>query len=64
MLFELQKFSNKLHTAMAGQIAAHDGVFESMVKTWEDELETLKSFITRVDTGMNYPLSPIGQASF
>lgn len=50
-LYELQRFSNKLHTAMAGHIAAHDGVFESVVGSWEDEFEARKPYITRVDTG-------------
>ena len=53
-LFELQKFCNKLHTAMAGHIASHGGVFESVVRSWEDELETLKPLVTRVDTGKSY----------
>lgn len=57
-LFELQKFGNRLHTAMAGQIAAHGGVFESVVKSWEDEFETYRPFVTRVDTGTQLHLIP------
>ncbi|CAM1502900.1 Fc.00g076760.m01.CDS01 [Cosmosporella sp. VM-42] len=49
-LFELQKFTNKMHSAMAGQIATHGGVFESTVRSWEDEFEILRPLVTRVDT--------------
>ncbi|KAM5358712.1 hypothetical protein ACJZ2D_015055 [Fusarium nematophilum] len=49
-LFELQKFTNRLHTAMAAQISAHNGVSEMTVKTWEDDFELLKPLITRVET--------------
>ncbi|KAF7551019.1 hypothetical protein G7046_g7833 [Stylonectria norvegica] len=58
-LFELEKFSNRLHIAMAGQIAAHDGVFESTVCSWEDEFEVLKPLVTRVDTGMDQMYSSL-----
>jgi transcriptional regulatory protein LEU3 len=52
-LFELQKFSNRLHTAMAAQISSNNGVSDSVVRTWEDELELLKPIVTHVDTGKN-----------
>ncbi|XEV05506.1 hypothetical protein FSHL1_010793 [Fusarium sambucinum] len=49
-LFELQKFSNRLHTAMTAQILSNDGVPETVVKTWEDEFELLRPLVTHVDT--------------
>ncbi|KAI8660591.1 Zn(2)-C6 fungal-type domain-containing protein [Fusarium keratoplasticum] len=49
-LFELQKFSNRLHTAMAAQICAHNGVSEAVVRNWEDEFELFKPIVTRVET--------------
>lgn len=52
-LFELQKFSNRLHTAMTAQILSNDGVPETVVKTWEDEFELLRPLVTHVDTGTN-----------
>lgn len=52
-LFELQKFSNRLHTAMAAQISSNNGVSDSVVRTWEDELELLKPIVTHVETGKN-----------
>lgn len=48
--FELQKFSNKLHTAMSAQISANNGVPETIVKMWEDEFELLRPLVTRVET--------------
>ncbi|RGP70739.1 hypothetical protein FSPOR_3758 [Fusarium sporotrichioides] len=50
-LFELQKFSNRLHTAMTAQISSNNGVPETVVKTWEDEFELLRPLVTHVDTG-------------
>lgn len=41
---------------MAQQVAAHGGVFESTVKMWEDELEALKPFAMRSDTGTSQTL--------
>ncbi|KAH7144011.1 putative C6 transcription factor [Dactylonectria macrodidyma] len=49
-LFDFQKFLNRLHMAMAAQIAAHGGVTEGTVKTWEDDFEALTPFVTSVDT--------------
>ncbi|CAJ0541935.1 Ff.00g082990.m01.CDS01 [Fusarium sp. VM40] len=49
-LFELQKFSNRLHTAMAAQISSNNGVSDSVVRTWEDELELLKPIVTHAET--------------
>ncbi|RGP69936.1 pbn1 [Fusarium longipes] len=49
-LFELQKFSNRLHTAMAAQILSNDGVPETVVKTWEDEFELIRPLVTHIDT--------------
>jgi transcriptional regulatory protein LEU3 len=49
-LFELQRFSNRLHTAMTAQILSNDGVPETVVKTWEDEFELLRPLVTHVDT--------------
>lgn len=49
--FELQKFSNRLHTAMYAQISASNGVPETIVKMWEDEFELLRPLVTRVETG-------------
>ncbi|KAM0436126.1 hypothetical protein ACHAPT_003018 [Fusarium lateritium] len=49
-LFELQKFTNRLHTAMAAQISAHNGVSEAVVKNWENEFELVKPIVTRVET--------------
>lgn len=58
-LFELQKFSNRLHSAMEGQVITHGGVFEATAQSWEDEFETIRPFVTRVDTGMAiHPLNP------
>ncbi|SCN93811.1 related to transcription factor [Fusarium fujikuroi] len=48
--FELQKFSNRLHTAMYAQISASNGVPETIVKMWEDEFELLRPLVTRVET--------------
>ncbi|KAF5622415.1 uncharacterized protein FTJAE_10903 [Fusarium tjaetaba] len=48
--FELQKFSNRLHTAMSAQISANNGVPETIVKMWEDEFELLRPLVTRVET--------------
>lgn len=50
-LFDLQKFVNRLHTAMSGHAVAHGGVFESIVKEWEAEFDSLKPMVARVDTG-------------
>ncbi|KAF4977224.1 hypothetical protein FZEAL_6221, partial [Fusarium zealandicum] len=49
-LFELQRFTNRLHTAMFAQISATNGVSETVVKNWEDEFELLKPLISRVET--------------
>ncbi|KAF4435157.1 hypothetical protein F53441_13579 [Fusarium austroafricanum] len=47
---ELQKFSNRLHTAMAAHISSNNGVSEAVVRTWEDEFELLRPLVTRVET--------------
>ncbi|KAK7414372.1 hypothetical protein QQX98_006737 [Neonectria punicea] len=49
-LFDIQKFTNRLHLAMAAQVAAHGGVTEEAVKIWEADLEALKPFVSRADT--------------
>ncbi|CAG7563017.1 unnamed protein product [Fusarium equiseti] len=49
-LFELQKFSNRLHTAMTAQILSNNAVPETVVKTWEDEFEILRPLVTHVET--------------
>ncbi|KAH7182795.1 uncharacterized protein B0J16DRAFT_356625 [Fusarium flagelliforme] len=49
-LFELQKFSNRLHTAMSAQILSNNAVPETVVKTWEDEFEVLRPLVTHVET--------------
>ncbi|KAF5970965.1 PBN1-like protein [Fusarium coicis] len=48
--FELQKFSNRLHTAMSAQISANNGVPETIVKMWEDEFELLRPLVSPVET--------------
>ncbi|EXM05195.1 hypothetical protein FOIG_05204 [Fusarium odoratissimum NRRL 54006] len=48
--FELQKFSNRLHTAMSAQISANNGVPETIVKMWEAEFELLRPLVTHVET--------------
>src|SRR6478735_10171997 len=50
-LFELQKFSNRLHTAMSAQILSNNAVPETAVKKWEDEFEVLRLLVTHVETG-------------
>lgn len=50
ILFDLEKFSNRLHTAMAAQVADHGGVSEGVVKTWEDDFEILKALAGRIDS--------------
>ncbi|KAH6984971.1 hypothetical protein BKA56DRAFT_582033 [Ilyonectria sp. MPI-CAGE-AT-0026] len=49
-LFDLQKFINRLHMAMAAQVASYGGVTEGTVKTWEDDFEALRPLVTNVDT--------------
>ncbi|KAI5459951.1 hypothetical protein BGZ63DRAFT_389097 [Mariannaea sp. PMI_226] len=49
LMFDLQKFSNRLHTAMAAQVADHGGVTESTTKIWEDEFELLRALSGRLD---------------
>ncbi|KPM36245.1 hypothetical protein AK830_g10327 [Neonectria ditissima] len=49
-LFDVQKFTNRLHLAMAAQVAAHGGVTEETVRIWEDDLEALKPLVSRADT--------------
>lgn len=56
--FELQKFSNRLHTAMSAQISANNGVPETIVKMWEAEFELLRPLVTRVETG-RLPVTPL-----
>lgn len=56
-MFELQKFLNRLHTAMSAQVASHNGVSEAVVRSWEDEFELLKPLVTRVESGMNTSFS-------
>lgn len=52
-LFDLQKFINRLHMAMAAEVASYGGVTEGTVKTWEDDFEALRPLVTKVDTGMS-----------
>ena len=56
-LFELQKFSNRLHTAMTAQILSNNAVPETVVKTWEDEFEVLRPLVTHVETGKTKDLA-------
>lgn len=58
-LFELQKFSNRLHTAMTAQILSTGGVPEAVVKTWEDEFELLRPLVTHVETGTSKRMKSI-----
>lgn len=50
ILFDLAKFSNRLHTAMAAHVADHAGVSEGVVRTWEDDFESLKALASRLDS--------------
>jgi transcriptional regulatory protein LEU3 len=57
--FDIQKFLNRLHLAMASHIASNGFVTESMVTDWENELETLRSIISRHDTGIQPIHTPV-----
>lgn len=46
-MFDAQKYLNRMHTAMAAHIAAAGSVPESVVASWEDELEMLKPILAK-----------------
>lgn len=50
-MFDLQRYLNRLHLAMASHISSNGNVLESLVSSWEDEFETLKPLLLRHDTG-------------
>lgn len=52
-MHEVQRFLNRLHTAMYAQITANGGVTESSVAMWETDFESLKPLLIRYDTGMS-----------
>ncbi|KAG9253905.1 putative C6 transcription factor [Emericellopsis atlantica] len=49
-MFDIQRYLNRLHLAMASHIASNGHVVESLVSGWEDEFETVKSQLVRHDT--------------
>lgn len=48
--YELQRFLNRFHMAMYAQTSNVGSVPESAVAVWENELETLKPLLVRLDT--------------
>ena len=56
--YDIQRFLNRLHTAMFTHITAHGGVHESEVAMWETEFESLKPLISKHESGMRCPPFP------
>lgn len=52
-MFDIQRYLNRLHLAMASHITSNGFVMESLVTGWEDEFETLKPIIARHDTDLS-----------
>lgn len=51
-MFDIQKYLNRMHTAMAAHISGSGGsVAEGIVTGWEDEFETLRPVLSRHDSG-------------
>ena len=50
-MYDVQKYLNRLHLAMASHITHHGFVPESLVTDWEDEFEPLKPIIMGYDSG-------------
>lgn len=50
-MYDVQRYLNRLHLAMASHITSHGFVVESLVTSWEDEFETLKPIILRHNSG-------------
>ena len=49
-MFDMQKYLQRMHAAMAMHISASGSVPESVVSSWEDELEALRPVLGRNDT--------------
>lgn len=50
-MYDLQKWLNKFHTAMAAELAAYDSISETTVSHWESEFEAVKRTIVPHESG-------------
>lgn len=49
-MFDVQRFLNRMQTAMAAQVATAGGVAEGVVMAWEDEFEMVRPRLERHDS--------------
>ena len=57
-MFDLEKYMNRFHTAVAAQITSTGGTSHVVVSMWESELENVKPVLVPTTTGKS-PLTPI-----
>lgn len=49
--YDLSKFLNRMHTAVAAQLSSHREIPHTMVSTWEQEFEALRPTLLQTNTG-------------
>lgn len=57
-MFDIEKYMNRFHTAVAAQITSTGGTSHVVVSMWESELENVKPVLVPTTTGASLHLSP------